>query len=551
LAELLGEFLLTGAPHVAGWIENRALEKSISIGESYAMGTRFTRRQFLTWGGAGATYFALANAVGCEPAERILRAKPTQHGRGVAHGSRSPSESGTWAFRSRPDLSPPIVEVAKEAHDTASGYIFIAPEQGDAGQGGSLIIDNKGQVVWFRPLRSASRRAMDFKTQTYRGESVLTWIESPLVRESVSDYVIFDSSYHEIARFPASGFEDGEHHEFLISPQDTALITNHATVPRDLTSVGGSSDSAATEGIVQEVDIETGKVFFEWRSLDHVGIDETYSKPGEDVDYPAIDYFHINSIDVDHDNNLLVSARKTSAVYKIDRNTGEIIWRLGGKKSDFEMGPGARFAFQHDARRLPDGTISIFDNGTTVIRNSAPKVIEESRAIVLELDEQKMKATLLREYTHPDELYADAAGNAQVLKNGDVFVGWGRALAISEFSHNGKLLFDARLQPGNRSYRAFRFPWNGHPSDRPAAVAVRTSEEEVRVYASWNGATEVASWEVLVGRHPDKLKSLGLIPRDGFETAMVVRSTDPYVAARAKDRSGRVLGTSKAVEPGG
>ena len=519
------------------------------------MGTRFTRRQFLRWGGAGATYFALANAMGCEPAERISSDKlpsANQHVRGVAHESRSSSESGAWAFRSRPDLSPPIVEVAKEAHDTASGYIFIAPEQSDASQGGSLIIDNKGQVVWFRPLRRASRRAMDFWTQTYRGESVLTWTESPLGRETVSEYVIFDSSYHEIARItPANGYDDGDHHEFLISPQDTALLTHHDTVPRDLASVGGSSDSLATEGIVQELDIETGKVLFEWHSLDHVGLDETYSKPGEDEDYPGIDYFHINSIDVDHDNNLLVSARKTSAVYKIDRNTGEIIWRLGGKKSDFEMGEGTRFAFQHDARRLPDGTISIFDNGTTVVQNSAPKAIEESRAIVLELDEQKMKATLLREYTHPDKLYADAAGNTQVLKNGDVFVGWGRAMAISEFSHDGELLFDARLQPGNRSYRAFRFPWNGHPSDWPTAVAERTSEEEVRVYASWNGATEVASWEVLVGPNPRKLKSLGSIPRDGFETAMVVRSTDPYVAARAKDRSGRVLGTSKAVESGG
>jgi outer membrane protein assembly factor BamB len=517
------------------------------------MGTRFTRRQFLKWGGAGATYFALANAVGCEPAERSSGAKPpsanqpTQHVRGIA---RSSSESGAWAFRTRPDLIPPMVEVDKEAHDTASGYIFIAPEQGDADQGGSLIVDNKGQVVWFRPLRSATTRAMDFKTQTYRGESVLTWIESP--RGSVSEYVIFDSSYHEIARFTAAnGYHNEDHHEFLISPQGTALITIHDTVPRDLTSVGGSSDSLATEGIVQELDIETGKLLFEWHSLDHVSLDETYAKPGEDIDYPGIDYFHLNSIDFDHDNNLLISARKTSALYKIDRNTGEIIWRLGGKKSDFEMGPGTETAYQHDARRLPDGTISIFDNGTTVIRNNLPQAIEESRAIVLELDEQKMKATLLREYTHPDKLYADASGNVQTLKNGDVFVGWGRALAISEFSHDGELLFDARLQPGNRSYRAFRFPWNGHPSDRPTAVAERTSEEEVEVYVSWNGTTEVASWEVLGGPYPGKLKSLGSIPRDGFETAMVVRTSDPYVAARAKDRSGRVLGTSKAVEPGG
>ena len=520
------------------------------------MGTRFTRRQFLTWGGAGATYLALGNAVGCEPSESSSKAKPasnnqpTHHVRAGDPGLWPSSEGGAWAFRSRPDLSPPTVEVAKEAHDTASGYVFIAPEQGGAGQGGSLLIDNKGQVVWFRPLRSASARAMDFRMQTYKGEPVLTWIESFPV--DLSECVIFDSSYHEIARFtPANGYTDGDHHEFLITPEDTALITTRDTVPRDLTSVGGSSDSVASEGIVQELEIETGKVLFEWHSLDHVGLDETNAKPGEDEDYSGIDYFHLNSIDVDHDNNLLVSARRTSAVYKIDRNTGEIIWRLGGKKSDFEMGEGARFDFQHDARRLPDGTISIFDNGATVIENSLPNAIEASRDIVLELDEQNMKATLVREYIHPDKLKADAAGNAQLLENGNVFVGWGRALAISEFSHDGRLLFDLRLQPENRSYRGFRFPWNGHPGEGPTAVAERTSEEEVSVYASWNGATEVASWEVLVGPHPGKLKSLGSIPRDGFETAMVVRSTDPYVAARAKDRSGRVLGTSKAVEPGG
>jgi hypothetical protein len=438
--------------------------------------------------------------------------------------------------------------VAKEAQDTASGYVFIAPEQSDAGQGGSMIIDNRGQVVWFRPLRhpiKPSSRAMNFEAQTYRGEPVLTWGETPGV------YVIFDSSYREIARFRAANGYSGDHHEFLISPQDTALITIYDRVPRDLSSFGGPKHGVAVQGIVQEQDIESGEVLFEWHSLEHVGLDETYGKPGEDKDYPGIDYFHLNSIDVDHDDNLLISARKTSAVYKIDRKSGEVIWRLGGKKSDFEMGEGARFAFQHDARRLPDGTISIFDNGTTVFKNGFPKALEESRAIVLELDEQKMTASLVGEYTHPNKKeYADAAGNTQVLENGDVFVGWGRALAISEFSKDGKLIYDLRLQPDNRSYRAFRFPWSGHPSDRPAAVAERTSEGEVRVYASWNGATEVARWEVLAGPRVDRLGALRSSPRDGFETAMVVRSTDPYLAVRAKDRSGRTLGTSKAVEPG-
>jgi hypothetical protein len=320
-------------------------------------------------------------------------------------------------------------------------------------------------------------------------------------------------------------------------------------VPRDLSSVGGPRDSVAVQGIAQELDIETGEVLFEWHSLDHVGLDETYVTPSEDH-YPGIDYFHINSIDVDHDNNLLISARETSAVYKIDRKSGQIIWRLGGKNSDFQMGPGARFAYQHDARRLPDGNISIFDNGTTVFHNGVPEAVEESRAIVLELDEQQMRASLVSEYTHPDEQHADAAGNLQVLPNGNAFMGWGRAMAVSEFGKDGRLLFDARLPPQNRSYRAFRFPWRGYPTDRPAAAAERALEEEVRVYASWNGATEVESWEVLAGPRPDGLEPLGSVSRTGFETAILAGTSEPYVAVRARDRSGRILGTSEPIEPG-
>ena len=136
----------------------------------------------------------------------------------------------------------------------------------------------------------------------------------------------------------------------------------------------------------------------------------------------------------------------------------------------------------------------------------------------------------------------------QLLPNGDVLVGWGRALAISEFSKDGKLLFDLRVSPEHRSYRAFRFEWSGRPSEeQPACVAERISEKEVRLYASWNGATEVASWEVLAGPHPGKLQSLGSIPRDGFETAMQVHSSEPYIAVQAKHRSGRVLGDTKPV----
>jgi hypothetical protein len=515
------------------------------------MGTKFTRRRFLSAAGAGITYLALTNAVGCNQLGntskvgrlRTPKVGPVQIPRNVwplPNISSAPSK-GVWAFRSRPDFSPPAVEVTTRAHDTAPGYIFIAPEKGDVGQGGSLMLDDRGEVVWFRPLQGTYGRAHDFKVQSYRGKTVLTWMDG------VNEYVIFDDSYSEIARIKAGHGYNGDHHEFLISPQDTALITIYAEVPWDLSPFGGPKDGQVWDGIAQEIDIETGEVLFEWHSLDHVGLDETHATPSQDG-RPGFDYFHINSIEVDHDDNLLISARETFAVYKIDRNSGEVMWRLGGKKSDFEMGPGTPFAYQHDARRQSDGTLTIFDNGTTVFHNNVPEAIEESRGIVVELDEERMTAKLVRQYNHPDKQYAHAAGNVQVLSNSNVFIGWGRALAFSEFSKDGKLLFDARLPDGNRSYRYFRFPWSAHPSERPVAVVERASEDEVRIYVSWNGATEVATWEVIAGPRPDELQAQGSVPRNGFETAMLVRTAEPYVAVRSKDRSGRVLGTTKSIK---
>src|ERR671921_304031 len=278
------------------------------------MDSRFTRRRFLAAAGAGAAYLALTGTVGSETPERSSKviSSRTPKVRPLP-AARVPSD-GMWAFRSRPDLNPPAVEVATQARDdTAPGYIFLAPEKGGAGKGGSMILDDRGQVVWFYPLRGPYGRTMNFGTQTYQGRDVLTWGQTP------GEYVIFDSSYREIARFRAANGYRGDHHEFLISPQDTALITIYNAVHRDLSPVGGSENGVAVQGIVQELDIETGKVLFEWHSLEHVGIEESYGKPGEDADYPGLDYFHVNSIDVDHDGNLLISVRKTFAVYKIDR----------------------------------------------------------------------------------------------------------------------------------------------------------------------------------------------------------------------------------------
>src|SRR3712207_2398909 len=367
-----------------------------------------------------------------------------------------------------------------------------------------------------------------------------TLFRSIVAGHGLSEYVICDSSYRELTRVRAGNGYKGDHHEFLITPQETALITIYNPVPWDLSPVGGSTDGLALDGIAQEIDIETGEVLFEWHSLDHVGLEESYSKPTEGSRGP-FDYFHINSIDLDHDNNLLVSARRTFTVYKIDRNTGEVIWRLGGRYSTFEMSPGTRSRYQHDARRQPDGTITFFDNGG-VHKN------DQSYGVALELDSEEMAAAVARKYAHPEERLAATQGNMQALPNGNVFIGWGSEPVFSEFGGDGELLFSANFPPEVESYRAFRFPWSGHPDDLPAVAAEPGPDGEVTVYASWNGATEVATWEVLAGPGPDRLRPMGSVARDGFETAIAVRTTEAYVSVRARDGSGRVLGTARAIK---
>jgi hypothetical protein len=127
-------------------------------------------------------------------------------------------------------------------------------------------------------------------------------------------------------------------------------------------------------------------------------------------------------------------------------------------------------------------------------------------------------------------------------------IGWGSGPFISEFSREGELLFEARFPPEGESYRAFRFPWSGHPTEEPAVTVEQGPDEKIKLYASWNGATEVESWEVFAGPRPDRLGSVGSVPRDGFETAMLVQTSHSYVAVRANDRLGQHLGTSAPVK---
>jgi Arylsulfotransferase (ASST) len=445
------------------------------------------------------------------------------------------------AFVSRPDLTPPAVTVATSAGTgaQAQGLIVAAPFSGP-GQHGPLMIDDQGEPVWFRPVSGPT--AMNFHVQRYRGNPVLTWWEGQVDNGGYGGGtgVIVDRAYRELARVKAANGYQSDLHEFVITSRGTALIAVYNEVTADLSAFGGPVDGRVVEGIVQELEIPSGRLLFEWHSLDHVGLDESYrtypTDPGQ------FEYFHLNSIAVDADGNLLVSARHTSTVYKVDRRTGAVIWRLGGKKSDFSMGPGASFNFQHDARRHADGTMTIFDNGAW----GPTGVVEQmSRPMRLELDLNAMTASLAQVFEVGDPRLAVAMGDLQLLPDGGAFIGWGTAGSFSDIGPDGQLRLDAHFTGGGLTYRAYRFPWVGRPQTKPTVVINRDPSGTSTLHVSWNGATEVARWQVQAGRRADQLRPIQTVPRAGFETAIALPRQTGYVAIAAVDRKGLVLGTSK------
>ena len=389
-----------------------------------------------------------------------------------------------------------------------------------------MIFDERGRLVWFRPLDT--RGVADFRVQSFRGRPVLTWwrakpTNAPYGRAS---YTIVNTSYRTVAGVRPVRGALADPHELLLTRGDTALMTTFRNV-----LLGGRR---VADGGVQELDLRTGRVLLDWRSTRHVTLAESYSRPPRDPS-KTYDFFHVNSIDVDTDGNLLVSARNTHTVYKIRRRTGQILWRLGGKRSDFSLGRNVRFAWQHDARRHGDGTISVFDNG------AAPRIHRQSRVIFVRLDLRRMRATLVRYVVHRPPRIAINQGNAQLLPNRHVLVGWGYEPYVTEYDRAGRVALDLRFGSSTDSYRAFRFPWIGRPWTRPA-VAVRGG----RLYVSWNGATEVTRWQVLGGPSPDHLRPARTIRKRSFEESVPAPSSR-WLAVRALDRAGRTLGTSRVI----
>jgi hypothetical protein len=359
--------------------------------------------------------------------------------------------------------APPPVTVLTSTGNLGDGAIFVTPTGGTATYAnGPEILDAQGKVVWFHPIPQG-QTAADFRTQTYRGKRVLTWWQGTGLGGLAqgTDY-IYDDQYRQIATVQAGNGLHADGHEFLITPWNTALILAYTTAKADLTSIGGPANQTVINGVVQEIDIATGKVLFEWNSADHVPFGESKQPLPASASTPW-DWFHINAVHVDTDHNLLVDARNTWTTYKVNSHSGDIVCRLGGTANSFtiEAAPGQVldnaneiFAWQHDPEALGHDVYTFFDNEA-----AGSLQLPYSRVVTVKLDEKNHVATLVGSVRQPEGLSAPSQGNGQTTANGDLFVGWGSLPYFSAFDSAGNLFFNAQFPAGVNSYRAYFLPW--------------------------------------------------------------------------------------------
>jgi Arylsulfotransferase (ASST) len=453
-------------------------------------------------------------------------------------------------------LAPPPITVLTSKPGVERGLIFVAPKLAPPSttvQNGPEIVDNHGRPVWFQAV-GPGEQAANFRVQQYQGRPVLTWwqgVNSPTgPGEGQGVDYVYDESYRQIAVVAAGNGYKADIHEFRITPRGTAFITIYNHIPYDLSPVGGAANGIAVDGVAQEVDVKTGAVVWEWHSIDHVPLSESQA-PVPTAATSSYDYFHINAINWDEDGNVIISARNTWTIYKIDYHTKEIVWREGGRSSSFALTTGdggTQTAWQHDPEAVDRHTIRIFDN------QAAPSVLPYSRVVWIRRDLRDKTTTLVKQLVHPDKIQAGSQGNAQELEHGHTFVGWGATGRFSEFDGDGNLLFDATVPATTAggswdTYRAYRFAWHGTPGTRPTASVQKNGDGTVTVHAVWNGATDVARWIVVAGKHPGALWPAGAADWNGLDTAITLTSDAPQFQVIAQARDGHVLARSAPVSP--
>jgi hypothetical protein len=508
-----------------------------------------TRRQLLPLAGGGVAALAVAGFVGYElhpdtkPAAPAPAPAPKPTPKPAA---TTPTTTLEKPFVSRPDLSPPTVRITQLDSGTGEGakprFIALAPDNVIQGstpwQQGLMLVDRLGRLVWFEPA-TQGQKPFDLKVQAYQGKPALTWWEGPLIADFGSGKAqIADKTFNTIKTVSAANGLMMDLHEFTITSTGAGLATAYHETTANLTALKGGKQARIATCHAQVLDLATGKATFDWNALEHVAVAESY-QPVPRLGKNLYDFFHMNSLQMLADGSILVSARNTWTVYKVNGKTGEIIWRMGGKKSDFQIEAAARFAWQHHATMWTDTQMTVFDNSTTKL---AP-----SRGLLLSVDQSAMTVSLTQEFKAPTGFYAGTLGSVQLMSNGNVFVGWGTQPYFTEFASDGTQLMFGQLPLGTRSYRAFLVDWVGAPADKPAIIAKAYAAGGYQMYVSWNGATEIDRWRIDAGPTAHTLKPVGTSPWTGFETTIVVDAVGPSFQAVALDVHGKELGKSAVV----
>jgi hypothetical protein len=353
---------------------------------------------------------------------------------------------------------------------------------------------------------------------------------------------------------------DADSHEFRITPQNTALITVYHRRQTDCTLLGLGKSCWIQDGVFQELDVETGRLLFEWRSSDHVLADNVFSSPCRKDGYgrskkDAFDYFHINSVYKLPTGDFMVSARYLHAVIIVSGTTGEIVGQIGGKKNDFlDLDNALTFSWQHHAIWQGNNTMTLFDNQANNVFQTHGK---HSRGMLMKVDLNNKTVSLLQSFVHPDDVVNVSQGSVQLLPESDtVLVGFGNSPTFVEYGKDGSVLCSARYAPQLvygildvgfvKSYRIFKKPWTGRPKTIPD-IKVKNR----KVYVSWNGATEVATWR-LEGldstSHPEsEYQTIQELRKNTFESSFDLADSSMRVRVAALDKHNNVLARSQGI----
>jgi hypothetical protein len=456
-------------------------------------------------------------------------------------------------YSSAPSLTPSTVRITTPAKSGASaGDLFLAPYQGD-GSPGPMITEQNGSLVWFHPLPSGED-ATSLKLQEYEGKPVLAWWQGRILEVGFGqgEDVLYNTSYQKVAAVRAGNGYHADLHEFRLTPEGTAWIDIFDPIDMSLSAYHGLSNGVLTDSVIEEVDVKTGLVMWQWHALGHISPSESHNAAPK-YDYPW-DYVHINSISpgptgqeapsgADQPGDVLLSSRNTWTLYNVNIDSGAVLWRLGGDHSSFKLGSGTRTYWQHDAAWEPDGLISVFDNG------SDPPEEKQSRGIELDPNLSNHTVTLVKAFTNPTKtLLASSQGDMLPLSGSNWLMGYGGLPNFTEYDSSGHVLLDGTLGKNVQDFRTYLSPWSGQPTGSPSAVASAGSGGTISVSVSWNGATQVASWRVLAGASSGALSPVTTSAKSGFQTTIAASSAGPYVAVQALNSAGEVIGTSPTIK---